>query len=88
VVDVGSEWRTFSNDKDSKDMSRVGAVEVHTQTHTHTSLYLILECQFELNVDFKLSKGSNIGRCRFEHDNWSSDWVGRFRRERLALVPQ
>jgi transcription initiation factor TFIIB len=27
IVDVGSEWRTFSNDKDSKDMSRVGAVE-------------------------------------------------------------
>lgn len=26
-VDVGSEWRTFSNDKDSKDMSRVGAAE-------------------------------------------------------------
>ena len=27
IVDVGSEWRTFSNDKDAKDMSRVGAVE-------------------------------------------------------------
>ncbi|KAI3387763.1 hypothetical protein SNEBB_002210 [Seison nebaliae] len=27
VVDVGSEWRTFSNDKESKDMSRVGAAE-------------------------------------------------------------
>jgi len=27
MVDVGSEWRTFSNDKDSKDMSRVGAAE-------------------------------------------------------------
>ncbi|KAI3389991.1 hypothetical protein SNEBB_011269 [Seison nebaliae] len=27
VVDVGSEWRTFSNDKDAKDMSRVGAAE-------------------------------------------------------------
>jgi transcription initiation factor TFIIIB Brf1 subunit/transcription initiation factor TFIIB len=27
MIDVGSEWRTFSNDKDSKDMSRVGAVE-------------------------------------------------------------
>ncbi|CAK8673640.1 transcription initiation factor IIB-like [Clavelina lepadiformis] len=24
TIDVGSEWRTFSNDKDSKDMSRVG----------------------------------------------------------------
>ncbi|KAK6167028.1 hypothetical protein SNE40_021138 [Patella caerulea] len=28
VVDVGSEWRTFSNDKDAKDASRVGAAEV------------------------------------------------------------
>lgn len=28
VIDVGSEWRTFSNDKNSKDMSRVGAAEV------------------------------------------------------------
>lgn len=28
VVDVGSEWRTFANDNDGKDMSRVGAVEV------------------------------------------------------------
>lgn len=27
VIDVGSEWRTFSNDKDSKDMSRVGSAE-------------------------------------------------------------
>ncbi|XP_055956084.1 transcription initiation factor IIB isoform X2 [Patella vulgata] len=27
VVDVGSEWRTFSNDKDAKDASRVGAAE-------------------------------------------------------------
>jgi transcription initiation factor TFIIB len=27
MVDVGSEWRTFSNDKDSKDNSRVGAAE-------------------------------------------------------------
>ncbi|CAH1785416.1 unnamed protein product [Owenia fusiformis] len=27
VVDVGSEWRTFSNDKDTKDASRVGAAE-------------------------------------------------------------
>ena len=24
---MGSEWRTFSNDKDSKDRSRVGDVE-------------------------------------------------------------
>ncbi|ESP00286.1 hypothetical protein LOTGIDRAFT_238621 [Lottia gigantea] len=27
VIDVGSEWRTFSNDKDAKDASRVGAAE-------------------------------------------------------------
>ncbi|XP_074654185.1 transcription initiation factor IIB-like [Tubulanus polymorphus] len=27
VIDVGSEWRTFSNDKDTKDSSRVGAAE-------------------------------------------------------------
>lgn len=27
VIDVGSEWRTFSNDKDAKDSSRVGAAE-------------------------------------------------------------
>ncbi|XP_064649387.1 transcription initiation factor IIB-like [Lineus longissimus] len=27
VIDVGSEWRTFSNDKNSKDMCRVGASE-------------------------------------------------------------
>ena len=27
VIDVGSEWRTFSNDKNAKDMSRVGAAE-------------------------------------------------------------
>ena len=25
---MGSEWRTFSNDKDAKDSSRVGAAEV------------------------------------------------------------
>ena len=28
VVDVGTEWRTFSNDKSDKDPSRVGAAEV------------------------------------------------------------
>lgn len=27
VIDVSSEWRTFSNDKESKDMCRVGDVE-------------------------------------------------------------
>ena len=27
VIDVGSEWRTFSNDNESKDMCRVGDVE-------------------------------------------------------------
>lgn len=27
VIDVGSEWRTFSNDKEGKDMCRVGDVE-------------------------------------------------------------
>ncbi|KAL3871840.1 hypothetical protein ACJMK2_039812 [Sinanodonta woodiana] len=27
VVDVGTEWRTFSNEKDTKDPSRVGAAE-------------------------------------------------------------
>jgi transcription initiation factor TFIIB len=27
VIDVGSEWRTFSNEKDTKDNSRVGAAE-------------------------------------------------------------
>ena len=25
---MGSEWRTFSNEKNTKDMSRVGAAEV------------------------------------------------------------
>lgn len=29
VIDVGSEWRTFSNDTNSKDMCRVGATENH-----------------------------------------------------------
>ena len=28
VIDVGSEWRTFSNEKNAKDASRVGASEV------------------------------------------------------------
>ena len=28
VIDVGSEWRTFSNEKSSADRSRVGAAEV------------------------------------------------------------
>ncbi|XP_014668317.1 PREDICTED: transcription initiation factor IIB-like [Priapulus caudatus] len=27
VIDVGSEWRTFSNDKANSDPSRVGAAE-------------------------------------------------------------
>ena len=28
VVDVGTEWRTFSNEKSTNDPSRVGAAEV------------------------------------------------------------
>jgi len=28
VVDVGSEWRTFSNEKSTSDPSRVGAAQV------------------------------------------------------------
>lgn len=28
VIDVGSEWRTFSNEKADSDPSRVGAAEV------------------------------------------------------------
>ena len=28
IIDVGSEWRTFANDKESTDMTRVGAAEV------------------------------------------------------------
>ena len=27
MIDVGSQWRTFANDKDKKDMNRVGAAE-------------------------------------------------------------
>ena len=30
VVDVGSEWRTFSNEKSTSDPSRVGAAQVST----------------------------------------------------------
>jgi len=29
IIDVGSEWRTFANDKESTDMTRVGAAEVN-----------------------------------------------------------
>ena len=39
VVDVGSEWRTFANDSESKDMSRVGAIEVCVDNYRQ--LYLV-----------------------------------------------
>ena len=47
VVDVGSEWRTFSNDKSTKDNSRVGSSEVCTMiwrraSHCNT-LSLVVE---------------------------------------------
>ena len=29
VIDVGSEWRTFSNEKSATDRSRVGQAEVN-----------------------------------------------------------
>ena len=29
VIDVGSEWRSFSSEKSNTDRSRVGAAEVH-----------------------------------------------------------
>lgn len=39
VIDVGSEWRTFSNDKATGDPSRVGAAEVVTNVHILLSFY-------------------------------------------------
>ena len=35
VIDVGSEWRTFNNEKSTKDNSRVGAAEVLTLLFYH-----------------------------------------------------
>ncbi len=34
MIDVGSEWRTFSNEKSATDRSRVGQAEVNQCTYT------------------------------------------------------
>jgi len=38
VIDFQSEWRSFANDTDSKDMSRVGEVESNLKSETETSI--------------------------------------------------
>ena len=42
VIDVGSEWRTFSNDKSSADRSRVGAAEVSLPHYLLDILYMYM----------------------------------------------
>ena len=37
VVDVGSEWRTFSNEKSTSDPSRVGAAQVRIAVRLNNS---------------------------------------------------
>ena len=46
VIDVGSEWRTFSNEKDTKDNSRVGAAEVLSQCDIGCCWYRCSCCCF------------------------------------------
>ena len=54
---MGSEWRTFSNEKDTKDASRVGAAEVRIPLTGLLSLHIVLQ-RVELTgfwpVDFLL----------------------------------
>ena len=42
VVDVGSEWRTFSNEKSTSDPSRVGAAQVGLRANDKCHQNLIL----------------------------------------------
>lgn len=57
VVDVGSEWRTFSNDKDSKDMSRVGDAE--NSLLSGSDLSTIIERPAGMSGDDGFAKMSN-----------------------------
>ena len=54
VIDVGSEWRTFSNEKSATDRSRVGAAEVSA----HYILY------YSCTVG-KFDEVFNLGNWRF-----------------------
>ena len=39
VIDVGSEWRTFSNDRSATDRSRVGQAEVSGRGRFYDNTY-------------------------------------------------
>lgn len=51
MVDVGSEWRTFSNEKATSDPSRVGAAQVRQ----HIIMRMIVGWFFDWEITFTLN---------------------------------
>ena len=52
VVDVGSEWRTFSNEKSTSDPSRVGAAQVGLRANDNNIIQRIV----------KVKEGDQLGK--------------------------
>jgi len=59
VIDVGSEWRTFSNDKDSKDRSRVGDVENRLLSNSGSDLSTMIGPMGNGQMNEEYSKFNN-----------------------------
>lgn len=55
VVDVGSEWRTFSNEKSTSDPSRVGAAQVSLLSRLKSCLILFREVVMWGTLDYHQS---------------------------------
>ena len=52
MVDVGSEWRTFSNEKSTSDPSRVGAAQVGLRANDNNIIQRIV----------KVKEGDQLGK--------------------------
>ena len=84
VVDVGSEWRTFSNDKNTKDASRVGAAEVQTCVYLLLCVTIITVYACAL-ANFSSLKSPSCVLCSYVAFNINNQTVIRFK-EHLALL--
>ena len=67
VIDFESEWRSFANDTDSKDMSRVGEVKNGLKSEAETSITI----QQSTNIRHLDEHGNQIYKGRQHLCNWS-----------------
>ena len=83
---MGSEWRTFANDSDAKDNSRVGATEVSVMLARF--LAALSHSARVQRLSRLFAVGSFSRRQRLVHYDWQSDGLSRIRRQRQPALSQ